>query len=107
MDKLSLMFAGVVGVILSLLVLPAPAQACYACEPVQACVDFPYGGWWCGYRVECVDRGSPCSFCYEGCIDGFDTCGNIGPPCQFASKPLAPSLDRPTGATTSAVPVAP
>lgn len=95
MGKLSRRFAGVVGIVLfSFLALPLPAQACYACQPVQRCVDFPYGGWWCGFIVECIDQGSPCSMCYPGCIEGFDTCGHIGPPCQFASKSQAPNLDR-------------
>lgn len=92
--------------LLSLLALPQPAQACYACELTPICADFSFGGYWCGYVSVCRDQGFPCSICYPGCIEGFDTCSNIGPACQFASNLSEPRPDRLVGATTFAFPVA-
>src|SRR5687768_4929047 len=90
-------------VLLSLLALPQPAQACYACEQILVCSYF--GGFWCWYTFECRDQGFPCSNCYSGCIEGFDTCSHVLPACQFASKPLEPNPDRLAG--VFALPVAP
>jgi hypothetical protein len=105
MGKLIRRCAGVVGIVLLvLLALPEPAQACYACEDVLAC--YYFGGFVCFYVSQCRDKGSPCGLCYEGCMEGFDTCGNIGPPCQFALNSPAPSPDLLAGGTTFTYPIA-
>ena len=107
MGKLVRRSAVVAGLVFLLfLTLPEPAQACYACQLVPLCVDFTFGGYWCGYVLACRYQGFPCSICYDGCIEGFDTCSNIGPPCQFASTAPRPNPVRLASGATFAPPVA-
>jgi hypothetical protein len=58
-----------------------PAEAgCYECTERISCI----GIGTCWYWWECTDQGVGCSGCTDGCMEGFDTCRQMGTYCQWA-----------------------
>jgi hypothetical protein len=76
MVKVRRWFAVVVVLVLGL--TAQPAHACYRCTLHIYCTSS------CWYWYDCADAGIGCSGCYEGCLEGFDTCQEMGGLCQWA-----------------------
>jgi len=55
-----------------------PAQACFRCALHVYCTSS------CWYWYDCAEAGVGCSGCYEGCLEGFDTCQEMGGLCEWA-----------------------
>ena len=81
----------VVGIVALFWLAPRPADAgCYKCVYQWFCMGFScYGTWDCG------DQGVGCSSCYNGCMEGFDTCEEIGGFCEWARLSPSGQLEAP------------